>query len=451
MSMQLYLKYGSTTIDFQENGFVLVDGFYPTVATNLEEHVTDRFDVWYQANSATALTAAIRSINQAFAHARAHQSDVDGCWMYFSIDDESVAWRTRVYDGVMLHNANVARRWDQGKFLIGISFERAPFWEGAETDVILSNPNGSGVNGVTVYNCNDNSGSAPNKRVNYVDIAADQVEGDLPAPAIMKITNNDNITPTQLFNVWIGQNFTDPVNAAWTFEAEAAIGAVPIASASYSGGYKVSVPVNNSSMTELSTWAITAAQMSAFRGQFVHAIFRFGADVRNIKFLLQIKWNDFVIWESDPIVPSGTRVGATRDLFSLRMPPWLQNENNLDSIKIVLSGQHLLLTSYSVDMDFMMLISADGFRYLRCIADPAYGTAYGSRIIDDGISGEYFQDNGNGINKVGIISGYGNPIQLMPNKSQRLYFLMHSYVIVQPEVNRTLSIKISYRPRRLGL
>jgi hypothetical protein len=80
-----------------------------------------------------------------------------------------------------------------------------------------------------------------------------------------------------------------------------------------------------------------------------------------------------------------------------------------------------------------------------------YGILQNQRLIDDGVSGDAYIDDGAGNDKLGIIVKYGNPIGLYPGKKQRLYFLMHSSITDTAEIARTISAKLYYHPRRQTL
>jgi len=99
----------------------------------------------------------------------------------------------------------------------------------------------------------------------------------------------------------------------------------------------------------------------------------------------------------------------------------------------------------------MQLIPVDGFRYIQGINTA--GATTNERIVDDAILRYTYQDDGAGADKRGFYATYGNPIHLYPAKNQRLYFLMHGNgaSTEMATVNRKLSVKLYYRPRRLSL
>ena len=68
------------------------------------------------------------------------------------------------------------------------------------------------VAGLTVYNTNNGTGTAPNKRVNYVGIAGANVAGSIPTPPRIEITNTYSSGTTRLSNFWIGRSIDDTTN-----------------------------------------------------------------------------------------------------------------------------------------------------------------------------------------------------------------------------------------------
>jgi hypothetical protein len=137
-----------------------------------------------------------------------------------------------------------------------------------------------------------------------------------------------------------------------------------------------------------------------------------------------------------------------RDLVTLRLPPWLLGQTYLSALTMTLTGQQNAFSSVNVDLDFLQITPLDGWRMLECAG---YGIVQNDRLLDDGINEVAYIDNGVGIGKAGYLIGYGTPIALYPNKDQKLYLLMHSWQYNTAEIDRTVSVKLYYRPRRRGI
>ena len=442
--IQLTLTYGSITVNLMADGRIVLDGYYPEVSDD-GNPVTDRFDVWASGTQAE-IQASIAAIELAFEHARQHPNDPDGCWINYALTATDTTWRSRVLGGVVMHDARLDARMRQGRALLGIAVTRQPFWEGAEEIVPLSNSNGTDVTtGLTVYNCNDGSGSAPNKLVNYVDIGAGVIDGNLPSPAKLIVKNT--FATHRITSLWIGHNYTDPTNFVHLLEAEAATGVTPHSNSSCSGGNDVQATLSTDAKTDLLKWTLPITLLNAARGRYVHAVVRFSNAVyiRQIRFSVRMGWNVTTIWESQAVLPDNDRAICIRDLSAFRLPPWLQSSAGLDAVDLVLSAQRLDPILMSLAIDCLMLIPADSFRTLQTTG---YGVAQNSRIIDDGMTGDLYRDDGAGTGKVGIIRCFGGPIMLQPKKAQRLYFVTHSEYANTASILHTLSIQVAYRPRR---
>lgn len=448
--MILNIDYGTTTIDLTTGGYAILDGFYPQSPSNQEDQITDRVNVWITASSSADMQAKILALTLALHYARLHADEPDGAWLNFAPYDDVSAWRTRVYDGTLLYESKLTAWWPKKRIKVTLVIERAPYWESDETQVPLSNANGTDVtSGLTVYNCNDGSGSAPNKQQNYAAIAAGVILGDLPAPAKIVATNSYS---DGLYDLWIGHNYTDPANAAWNYEAEAASGGSAAADATCSGGNKKNVTMSTDFETTLLTWSLTAAQLSAAKGQYVHALLRVDNlsldEYKQARFRAKIIWNLTTIWQSEQVLPSDLRTMQIRDLFTFRLPPWLAGMDSLAGLSLALTGQRTITSSLTIGIDFLQLLPADSFRYLTC---NGYGIDAGDRLVDDGILGLLYRESSSGAGRIGILSGYGDAIQLQPGLAQRFYFLQEGIVGGWGQIDRTLSVKISYRPRRRTL
>lgn len=201
--------------------------------------------------------------------------------------------------------------------------------------------------------------------------------------------------------------------------------------------------------TTLFTWSLTSAFLNACKGSFYKILARFCTTApTNVRLRLKLQYNLTTIWQSGQVAPDPTRSLLIRDLFTLRLPPWLPGQTDLNAITMLLTGQQSTGSAINVDLDFLQITPLDGWRMLECLG---YGIVQNNRLVDDGINGSFYIDDGAGANKIGILVGYGNPIVLYPGKKQRLYFLMHNWLGDSAEIARTASVKLFYRPRRRTL
>lgn len=331
----------------------------------------------------------------------------------------------------------------KGSQAIRINITRENWWEGSESQIALTNGNGAGVTtALPVWNCADGTSIAPAIKHNYAEIAAGAVGGDLPAACRIEAVNNHNTL--NLFDVWIGQNWTDPANSVQLYEGEN--GVTGTTDSGCSGGKYSAVTIDSGAETSLGSWTITAAALGAAKGQWVHGLLRFASEAweASTKFRLVLSWSSGTVWSSDSIQPGALRM-AIWDLFQFRLPPILMGLSSMDPLTLTLFGLQTSGVSKTINLDFLALVPADGWRYIRAIGA---GLAKGYRVMDDGITGKLYSDNGAGAARVGNLAGYGEAIQLMPAVKQRLYFWQHSDTACTATIIMTLGVKVYYRPRR---
>jgi hypothetical protein len=391
----------------------------------------------------------IRLLQRIFLQAAMAQSTrIDKVYLEFVQTSGESTWRSEIMSGfVDILDTSLGRSsWESNTQLVDIYWNRVPFWEGPETQVPLSNGNGTNnTSGLTVFNHSDEGGSSPNKHENWISIAASDVTGDLPGATRLEITNTYSGRPLDL--LWIGQNWTDPDNLGHILEAEDSTLGTKISNASCSGGYYRRAVVNTYEWN-LYQFSLAGDFFNACKGQYYKMLFRFAAGPpTNMQLRIKLNWGSTTIWQSGLVAPDDQWGTAIRDMFTVRLPPWLPGLTGITPLTMTISG--LATTGaggWNLDLDFIQFTPVDGYRWIDNLA-PA---PQNSRIIDDGINHFTYIDDGT-TNKGPAAETIGNPIMLFPGKKQRLYFLMHADLADTAEIDRTISIKFYYRPRRRTL
>jgi len=514
MTIKLTLTYKSTTIDLMTAGYMVRDGFYPETATDMDKQVADRLDVIVIGSSLADLDSKIRAIELAFEQARRHTTGPDGCYIHYAIDTAMDAWRSRVTNGLVMHDGDLSRRAREFKAVLGLVVERAPYWEGPEVQLALSNPLGSGnTSGLKIYNprihytnltgtvsfdattqrINDAAngladfldgmtirveGSTSNDGpytvtdggnagyigvagsaivnetagatigidgavANYVEIAAADVIGNLAGAARLEITNTYN-SINRVDTIWIGQNVeSEPATFSHILEAEDAAGETTIDSINSSGNKNKECAWSDAAETNLLTWTLSTAELNKLAGHYVRVIGRFGS-ISGLWLRLKVKFALTTLWEG-PLTLMGTT--QLQEITSLRLPPYLLGAGDLYPLDLILSAKVTTAGAHSFTLDYLQLTTLDGWRKL---APKGYGLDYMIRIVDDGIDSYLYTDGWIPGGKTGHYVGYGEPILLQPGKLQRLYFL-HEETTGSAPTNRTMSVKVYYRPRRLTI
>lgn len=283
---------------------------------------------------------------------------------------------------------------------------------------------------------------------NYVHIAAAAIAGDLPAPTRIEITN-DNAAPA-IETIWIGQNVLgSPDEWPHILEAEDSDTGSNSADATCSSGKKRSYTITTTE-AKVTGWTIESATLtSAFGGYFkVLARFAAGTNVTDVKWRIKILYSGTVIWEGPQILFSDTYTAIARlirEIDTVQLPPFIPENSASVDLTFELWGQSNSGGSEAVDLDCLVLLPLDGFRRLRS----KDGIVQTSIAKDDAVTRTYFQETANG--QVRDISVAGEPIMLRPNEMNRLYILLHTMTANTAEYNRTISVKVYYRPRRVTL
>lgn len=449
--LQLYIEYDGQKIDFQANGCVVKDGFFPETASPGAQSVTDRFDLLIIQSTTAALEEWIRSIERGFDYARKHRNGAQAAYLYFAMTEADDEWRARINDGQVFYDSTLTRRWREKKVSLGIIVERAPYWDGPEAPVPLSNGNGTDLtDGIDVYNCNDGQywGITLYKAHNYVEIAEDVIQGDLPAPVRIEMTNqHDSIN--RLNNLWISHNvYANPADLNPILEGEDAAyarGGVVTDSGTYSGGHSQSATWTGDTQQIIMRWELSQELLTACAGQYFKILGRLSvaAGVR-----LQIKIT-FPQGVALSVVDAGAEITTSalgiQELGIVQIPPWLPGEADLAPVDLTLYARKV--GGGAVGIDFLQLSPLDGYRILT---PRGYGAAYTIRIVDDGINENIWTDGWTPSGKTGHYIGMGSQIKLMPENAQRLYFLQMGNT-GDTLIDRLLSIKMAYRPRRRGL
>lgn len=453
MATLLKLVQGSTTVDLNDSTITEIVDYTPQAESVDVAEVSESATILVKSTSVATYLSKRSEIVDMLRRGRDRQRDPatqDPVYVTSQPDGAASAWRSEVLDFRIINEDNIhSVPLKNLKTKITLAWTRRNWWEAnSESSLPLTNGNGSdATTGIVVFNCNDATGSSPNKNNNYVEIKAADAGGDLPAATRLEITNLS--ASYNISAVWIGQNWTDPTNAVEVYEAENATGETGSSNAGSSGGKYVTKSLSSGSETTLFTWPITSAAMSAARGQWVHALIRFsqtGWEPYTL-FRLKVLLGLTTLWQSNQVQPSSEYSRAIWDLFQFRLPPALAGLGSLDALDMVLTGQQSSGSAQNIYFDFLALTPADNWRYLDYIG---YGVPQNSRIVDDGINGYLYSDDGTD-QRIPIYVGYGNPVMIMPNKLQRLYFWWHTTVGSTAPISLSVSVKVYYRARRLTL
>ena len=434
--IQLTITYDGNTINLQADGY-RVDGFTPQTAADENTKVSERFDVL------VTNQAKLYALETAFAWARAHQSEGNAAWLNYAIDEVTATQKAMIVNGAVLHDVQMSKRWRFGWLKAAIAIERKPEWRGPLTAISLSNPSGSGTSGVTVKNHWDTG----TNNINYVEIAGASIEGDIPSPLKLQITNSYN-DAYGMINCWVGHNVeSTPASLNPVLEGEAATGGTtttPSATSSNNAYQTNSLTADGDVL--LFTWTLSAAMLGYTKGKYFKLLGRFLTQVNNVWFRPDIYYGSVVpLWEGPYTRPNNVLTDYLWDLGVMQLPPWLLDVSSPDALSLRLYGKRAVASTINVSLDYLYLLPLESYRMFAVNGNVPYLSA----LVDDGTLTQLYSQNSSAAARRGDVVGYGEPIRVQPGKLQRLYFLQMRSFASYAQIDRTLSIKAWYEPRRL--
>ena len=120
--------------------------------------ITERFRVNFTSQTPATNTANINTLNKLFLQARNYARTETGAKVYAGLDPgtSGTVWRSRLFDGSIRFNEKVlGKQYDQ-TIMAEIEWTRQPFWEGALTQIPLTNASATDdTDGITISNRSD--------------------------------------------------------------------------------------------------------------------------------------------------------------------------------------------------------------------------------------------------------------------------------------------------------
>lgn len=445
MPHQLFLTDGISNISLTTDG-VILNHYVPQAPRRIGpgvldyEPVTETVEITISAASTTAAQSAINYIERLLVAAIHRTLSGIGNRVYLKYQpmNDGTLWRAEVKDGTLELGDRAMTTFGQAKIEAMLTIQRFAWWEGAETALPLSNGNGSNnTTGLTSYNHDDGDSGHDN----WVTIAEDVVEGVLPTPVKLTLTNNTGASQDYR-HVYVANNaFSDPANLAHIIEGESVVSGGTVASlAGMSGGQYVHSTLPGPAYWH---WTLSTSLLTKMAGRYFRALGRFVSLTANAVYAtLQIRdqYGLVTLHEGEEVLLPTTDQLA--DLGALPFPPGGYNSN--------WAAQRLVLklrsaATVQVSLDFIQLTPLDSYRML---SQRGYQAINGSAIIDDGIEGlTYLQESGR---DEPIYTTYGQPLHIFPSSNPQRLIILHDEANSAPIAN-TFSVKAVYRPRRLTI
>ncbi len=446
--MLLQLTDGTTTIVLSGTSPVLGCTYYPNTPQRNGDgeynDVTEDATVNLRGTAAT-MRSTINGIEALLQAAKLRQATGVGprvFALYKPVDADAVTYRSEILDGrVLLSTEPMLRRFGDTNptIRIGVIWTRAHWWEGDLAEISLSaNGQAAATGGRTIYNNPANG--------NWVQMAAAQVTGVLPTPAMIELTNTAGGS-RNLRKLFFSLNaYSDPVNFVSFLQGEARLSGGSVASAAtHSGGQALSFVLSGTPVTF--AWTLTQANMQRTRGRRVRVVARFAGTSGALYVAPQVRTSaGVVLWTGDEISIGPLLYEVWTDLGILPLPPGgYDDAYSAHQLALVFRGTGL------GELDVLQLSPLDSYRYLEM---PVPGVAVGNNAaaVHDGIEGRAYVLT-SGV-RTGLPTSFGGPLMLQPGVIQRIYTLWQIHAgatagVGDAPIADTASVRLYYRPRRL--
>lgn len=438
MAHSLSVTDGTTTVSLTSTNFML-SSYLPVTPDNagsgLVEPVTEPIEVVvYGANTAAA-RAALNSVERLFVAAERRQQTGTGPRVYlqFQPDGDGTAYRSELIAGAAQLAPGALTVFGQAQLRARLLVTRVPYWEGARTQIPLTNPNGT----------NNTSGlSVNNKNINYVGISSGNVTGVLPAPLELQFVNTTGAGRNYLNFYASVNNFA--TGLAHHIEGETATdtAGTVTGNANCSNSQYLSFSVVTTTYASIT---LSTALLQAAAGRYHRVMARLQTlSTSGTVYCTPSVWDYYnlvPLWVGNEVALSSATYML--DLGVLPLPPGGYNAN-YSQLTMRLTFRNTSGTA-TVGLDYIQLVPSSPLCF-RHVIQRGMIVANNSVVVDDGIEGLAYMTE-SGVNHP-IYAPVGAPAHVWPNVDQRVYILHDG---LGQTANWTLNVRAYYRPRRVTL
>jgi len=437
MAHALSITDGTTTFSLSTTNCMLVQ-YTPVEPQGDESTVVETIEILLTGATVAAMRTAMSSLQTLLSAAGHRQKWGIGAVVYlqFQPDGDASVWRSEVRDARLEYSEDTLRAWGQAMLPASLIVERSAIWEGALTQLPLTNGNGTAnTSGLTIRNHDDSTAGNDN----YVEIAALSVAGSLPSPLMVELTNTTGAA-VQYEQILMANNaFSDPANLTHVLQAETVVvsgsGTVQSDAACSNGQYTTFAFTNSSAQQ----YTLSQTLLRDTMGYEFHLIVRFKSinSAAYVRPTILDSTGAYTLWVGDevelPLISP-----ALADLRVIPLPP--------GGYTTLAAGLRLRLdwrssTTTTVDTDFLALFPANTYRCLSVRAS----CSNNGKIVEDPINKRAWIDNASG--EIGAVTPRGLPLTVWPGVLQRVYFLWYQSSMAAT-ITQTFTVKLWYRPRR---
>lgn len=439
MAIALSLTDGTTSVVLSSTDGVLAD-YYPATAAADAESISETISV-NLINTLATIDANMVKIEKLLEQARNYQRNPESYTMvYLSLTLDANTWTSPVFDGIIESTpAMLSYERATGTRDVKIRVNHAPYWEGAEATVLITNGNGTDQTQLNIKDANDGTGSSPNKINNYVEIPATQITGDTPSPAKISIGPTTALTDASLY-IHHAVEILASLPKIY-YEAEDGTGGTKTANATSSGAFYHAITWAGDAWSKV--WYVDIAASDVLKLKYMDyeilAAF-YGVPAATVYFQVKLSSNNGtnVIW-TGPI-----KKATTQGILSLgvaKIPPGYAV--SWGKIRVEIYARKA--GGGACDLDYIQLSPTESVMRVEGIY---MASSYSGIEIDgnnDRVSNYIYLGPGGGTGNLPL-EWSGDYIYLYPGKLQRLYFLWGNTAGVV--ATDTLIVTISYKPRR---
>jgi len=446
MAIKIEITDGTNTVTLSETD-AYQRGYFPQTAQVGDVRQAETIPVVFIGGNAT-VDANISKLGRLFMRAREYLMTGIGARVYLQLTIDAAVWRSEIYDGRIASGDQMLRvERANGEREAAILIERAPYWEGAETQIPLTNGNGAAVTtALNVYNNMDASGASPNKMNGYFEIAAAAVVGDLPAPLKIEL---ESAATNALERFILAVNRGSGGGGCDTpvlYEGEDGTAGTGIttstsADAACSGGdYRSLGFTADNTWRDLVRWAPDSDALLHFAGGWFRPVIRWqAAPAINMYLKLKVDVGGVVLAETSEVYLASSLTRLTTVLEAIQIPPYILPATLAD-LNIRVFAKSPDSGTKTVKMDRVHFLPMDYYRFYDSIFTPASG----QKVIDEMIAGQCY----GGVSAENVVSHIpsGDILMVTPNQAQRVI-----YECLQGTIGDYVKVKAWYRPRRLSL
>lgn len=423
----------------------VAEGGYSPKAGNGVDEITETLEIYITGANAAAIQTGMRTIGKLLETARYRSEEHVGHRVYLMarVSGETNWWQSEILDGrILLTETGVEGALANGRADARLTLTRDGFFSmQLQASVWMSNPNSpSGTNIATIFNCADESGAAPNVLANYVLVAEEDIQGDLPAPVYIQLTNKASVNDFK--KIFIGRTLQHEkqYNLVLSRFTKDFVGT---ADATCAGGSFASASLSTNNETTLFSFSIPETNMMDLGGDLYHILARFrdNGSLGNVKFRLQLLSGSTVVWKGPQIRLENTDIMQDLGVANLPPGPYYQ----WDDVTLAITGQRTTAVTETVELDFLQFFGREFVKLKMLVSiGPNQRLDYGGRdqYLSSVDATGYHMD---------VIAYGADTLTLRPGQDNAFWFLVQSTDPNTAAKDHKSNINMVYHPRRSTL